>query len=120
MKEQLQKKKISRKDWTYIGKLNYAAKWCRPFCSYTLVKKNDTTFIRYQALSLIMYLLLFIPVHFIQFFECLWDGGLREFTILKRALGHDYIVEKQQTAFVRAEQIWNGEKPYKKEPKERQ
>lgn len=116
---QISKKKISSKDWTYIGKCNYAAKWCRPFCSYTLVKKDDTTFIRYQSLNLLSYLLFFIPIHFIQFLVCLWDGGLREFTILGRALGHDYI-QKYQTAFARAEQIWNGEKPYKKELKERQ
>ncbi len=112
MKEKIQKKKISSKDWMYIGKLNYAAKWCRPFCSHTLIKQDETTFIRDQKLGIFMYALLFIPVHLIQFFECLWDGGLREFTILGRALGRDYI-EKQQTAFARAEQIWNGEKPYK-------
>lgn len=112
MKEQLQKKKISSKDWTYIGKCNYAAKWCRSFCSYTLIKQDETTFIRDQKLGIFMYALLFIPVHFIQFFECLWDGGLREFTILGRALGNDHIY-KNETAFARAEQIWNGEKPYK-------
>ena len=112
MKEKIQKKRITLKDWTYIGRLNYAAKWCRPFCSYALVKKDDTTFIRYQSASLIMYLLLFIPVHLLQFFVCLWDGGLREFMIFGRALGNDYI-HKHETAFARAEQIWNGERLYK-------
>ena len=112
MKEKIKKKKISSKDWTYIGKFNYAAKWCRPFCSHTLIKQDDQTFIRDQKLGIFMYVLLFIPVHLIQFFECLWDGGLREFVILKRELGQDYIY-KQYTAFERAEQIWNGEKPYK-------
>lgn len=108
----MQKKRISSKDWTYIGKLNYAAKWCRHLCSYTLIKQDDTIFIRDQKLGLFMYVLLFIPIHFLQFCECLWDGGLREFTILGRALGRDHIY-KSEAAFTRAEQIWNGEKPYK-------
>ena len=30
------KKKISLKDWNYIGTHNAGAKWVRPFCVYTL------------------------------------------------------------------------------------
>lgn len=112
MKNKTTKKRISLKDWTYIGKGNYAAKWCRSLCTYTLIKQDDMTFIREQKLDLFMYILMFLPMHLLQFFECLWDGGLREFTILKRELGRDYI-EKQQAAFERANQIWNGEKPYR-------
>lgn len=33
----MNKKKITQKDWTYIGKYNRAAKWCRPICSYYLI-----------------------------------------------------------------------------------
>jgi hypothetical protein len=112
MKEKIKKKKISLRDWTYIGKCNYAVKWCRPLCSYYLIKKDETTYIRCQKLGLFAYVLLFIPVHLIQFFECLWDGGLREFTIINREIGQDNIF-KHHTAFEHAEQIWNGEKPYK-------
>ena len=112
MKEKIQKKKISLKDWTYIGKSNYAVRWCRPLCSYTLVKQDDTTFIRYQSLGLFVYLILFLPIHIIELFTCLWDGGLREFSIISRAIGNDHIY-KHHSAFARAEQIWNGEKPYK-------
>lgn len=112
MKEKIKKKKISLKDWTYIGKCNYAVKWCRPLCSYTLIKKDETTYTRCQKLGLFAYILLFIPAHLIQFFECLWDGGLREFTIIKREIGQDHVF-KHHTAFERAEQVWNGEKSYK-------
>jgi hypothetical protein len=103
------KKKISLKDWTYIGKCNYAANWCRSLCSYTLIKQDDETFVRDQKLNILMYILLFIPIHLLQLFTCLWDGGLKEFIILKRTIGQDYI-EKGQLAFERASQIWNGEK----------
>lgn len=40
------KKRISRKEWEYIGKYNPAAKWLRPICSYTLVKESDNEFVR--------------------------------------------------------------------------
>lgn len=104
------KKKISLDDWTYLGKLNHAAKWCRWLCSYTLTKRDEKTFIREQKINLFAYLLIFIPIHILQAFVCMWDGGLREFIILKRALGKDFLT-KGTAAFDRAEQLWNGETP---------
>lgn len=112
MKNKIAKKRISLKDWTYIGKLNYAAKWCRSLCSYKLIKQDDGTFIRDQKLGLFTYILIFLPMHLLQLFACLWDGGLREFAIIRREIGQDNIF-KHHIAFARAEQIWNGEKPYK-------
>ena len=106
------KKRISLKDWTYIGKFNHAAKWCRPLCSYTLIKRDEKTFIREQKINLFAYLLIFIPIHILQAFACMWDGGLKEFTILERKLGQDYLTIGQ-AAFDRAEQVWNREKSSK-------
>lgn len=103
------KKKISLKEWTYIGKLNHAAKWCRPLCSYTLIKQDEKTFIREQKINLFAYLLIFIPIHLLQAFVCMWDGGLREFIILKRGLGKDFL-NKGTASFERAEQVWTKEK----------
>ena len=80
----VEKKKITSKDWTYIGKCNYAAKWCRRLCSYTLIKADDDTFKRVQTISLFAYLIIFIPVHVLQIFTCVWDGGLKEFVIFSR------------------------------------
>ena len=37
------------------------------------------------------YLLLFIPVHILKFFYCLWDGGLKSFEIEKRQIVRMYI-----------------------------
>lgn len=112
MKNKILKKKISFKDWTYIGKFNHAAKWCRRICSYILIKRDEKTFIREQKINLFAYLLIFIPLHILQVFVCMWDGGLREFIILKRGLGKDYLT-KGQVAFDRAAQIWSGEKTRK-------
>ena len=45
------KKKITYQDWEFIGKYNYAAKWLRPFCSYSLVKEGER-FKREQRITL--------------------------------------------------------------------
>jgi hypothetical protein len=112
VKNKILKKKISLKDWTYIGKFNHAAKWCRRICSYTLIKRDDKTFVREQKINLFAYLLIFIPLHILQAFVCMWDGGLIEFVILKRGLGQDYLT-KGQASFERAMQIWDKAKANK-------
>lgn len=102
------KKRISRKEWEYIGKYNPAAKWLRPLCSYTLVKESDNEFIRVCRISWPVYLLIFIPVHLVQFFYCMWDGGLKEFEIEGRHLGYDNIKEHgaNEGAYPKAKEIW--------------
>jgi hypothetical protein len=102
------KKRISRKEWEYIGKYNPAAKWLRPFCSYTLVKESDNEFIRVCRISWPVYLLIFIPVHLIQAFYCMWDGGLKEFEIEGRHIGYDNIKERgiNEGAYSKAKEIW--------------
>jgi hypothetical protein len=100
------KKKISLKEWTKIGRYNYAAKWCRPLCSYYLIKKDDKTFERVQTINIFNYILVFIPVHLFQALVLLWDGGLKEFIIFNRSLGYD-LLTKGSESYARAEQIWN-------------
>jgi hypothetical protein len=85
-------KKISLNDWTTIGAYNHAAKWLRPLCSYTLTKTGDN-FRRDCNIGWPLYLILFLPVHLLQLFVNIWDGGLKEFEIQGRHLGHDYITE---------------------------
>ena len=101
------KKKISLKEWTYIGKYNHAAKWCRKLCNYTLDKEDDYTFKREQKVNLFAYILIFIPLHILQALVCMWDGGLKEFIIFSRNLGYDTI-KLGSTAFSRAEEVWTG------------
>lgn len=99
------KKKISLKDWTYIGKFNHAAKWCRPFCTYTLILKDSQTFEREQYVNLLAYVIMFIPLHILQAFVLMWDGGLKEFEIFKRNLGKD-VLSKGSSAYDKARDIF--------------
>ena len=103
----MKKKRISLKDWTYIGKYNPAAKWLRPLCSYSLTKVNNG-FRRDCKVGLLTYLLLFLPFHLIQLFVCLWEGGLKEFEIAKRRIGGDYIFEQGLNCgrYPMAKEIW--------------
>lgn len=100
-------KKISLKDWEYIGKYNPAAKWVRPFCSYTLTE-TDKGFRRDCKLSWLVYLLLFLPVHLLQAFACMWDGGLKEFEVQTRHIGHDNITNHGDNygCYPMAKKIW--------------
>lgn len=104
----MEKKRISLKEWTYIGRYNHAAKWCRHLCSYYLIKENDKTFKRVQNINIIIYILIFIPIHLLQALVCLWDGGLKEFIIFNKDLGYD-ILSGGSESFSRAEAIWNDE-----------
>lgn len=99
------KKKITLKEWTYIGKFNYAAKWCRPFCTYTLSLLDSQTFEREQKINLLAYILMFIPLHILQVFVLMWDGGLKEFEIFKRNLGKD-VLSKSSPAYDKAREIF--------------
>lgn len=104
----MEKKRITLKEWTFIGKYNHAAKWCRRFCSYTLTKIDDHTFKRTQRVNILAYIIIFIPIHVLQALVCMWDGGLKEFIIFNRYLGTDTL-PKGSEAFKRAEVVWNGE-----------
>ena len=98
------KKRITRKEWEYIGKYNPAAKWLRPFCSYTL-EKIENSYCRECKISWPVYLLIFIPFHIIQALYCMWDGGLKEFCIEGRHLGYDDIHEIWDN-YPKAKEVW--------------
>ena len=100
----MNKKRVTLKEWSYIGRYNHAAKWCRPFCTYTLYSKDEYTIIREQRVHLLAYLILFIPLHVLQVFILMWDGGLKEFEIFKRMLGKD-ILTVNSDAYVRAKAV---------------
>lgn len=101
------KKRITLKDWTYIGIYNPAAKWLRPLASYTL-EEIDGGFRRECKIPLWLYLIIFIPLHLLQALWCMWDGGLREFTIEGRHIGYDNIREHGENsgAYSKAKEIW--------------
>lgn len=82
-------KKITRNEWNYIGKYNHGAKWIRPFCSYTIKENGGGDYIRQVKIGWPLFLALFIPLHIVKFFLCVWDGGLKEFEFESRNLGYD-------------------------------
>ena len=101
------KKRITRKEWEYIGKYNPAAKWLRPFCSYTL-EKIEGGYRRQCKIPWLLYLLMFIPFNILQALYCMWDGGLKEFEIEGRNLGYDNLKERGENsgAFLKAKEVW--------------
>ena len=103
------KKRITRKEWEYIGKYNPAAKWLRPFASYSLVEIEDG-FRRECKVSWPVYLAIFIPFHLAQALYCMWDGGLKEFRIEGRSIGYDNIHEtwgNNKSVYPKAKEIWD-------------
>ena len=103
------KKRITRKEWEYIDKYNPAAKWLRPFASYSLVEIEDG-FCRECKVSWPVYLALFIPCHLAQALYCMWSGGLKEFYIEGRSIGYDNIHEtwgKNKGIYPKAKEIWD-------------
>lgn len=102
------KKRISQAEWEYIGKYNPARKWLRPLCSYSIVEIEDG-FRRECKISWPLYLVIFIPIHLLQALYCMWNGGLKEFEIEGRHIGHDDIQEHRgnnKGAFPKAKEIW--------------
>ena len=103
------KKRISQKDWEYIGKYNPARKRLRPLCSYSLGEIEDG-FRRECKISWPVYLIIFIPVHLLQALLCMWDGGLKEFEIEGRHIGQDVYHENygwNELDYPKAKEIWD-------------
>lgn len=98
-------KKITYKEWQYIGQYNHAAKWLRPLCSYSLRQERDGGIVRNQKIGWLVYLIIFIPAHLAQLLWCLWDGGLKEFEFASRNLGSDYLSEDSES-WKKAKEIW--------------
>lgn len=105
------KKRITLKDWTYIGQYNPVAKWARPIASYTL-EEIDGGFRRECKIPMWWYLIMFIPLHLLELASCVWDGGLVEFRIAGRHIGYDDILERgiNSGCYPKAKEIWEKRK----------
>ena len=103
------KKRISLKEWTYIGKYNHAKKAFQPWCSYFLTKIDEDTFVRSQYLCLPLYALLTIPLHILQAFCLMWDGGLREFEFVGRFMGRDTF-HRGNPPWEKVVEVWENHK----------
>ena len=97
--------KITLKQWTEIGKYNGMAKWLQPLCDYRLYKIENNKYKRVQTVSLWLYLLILMPVHIVDLFLCLWDGGLKEFQFQTRPTRFD-IIHPDTASWERANKIY--------------
>jgi hypothetical protein len=102
--------KITREEWSKIGRLNYATDWLQPFCSYVLVKDLAGKFRREQYLSWFAYCIMFIPLHLIKALWYMWDGGLKEFEFQDRCLGVNYFTA-EDPAYAGAVEVWKEHVP---------
>ena len=91
------KKRITSKEWNYIGTRNLNAKWLRPLCVYTLEEVQSGVIKQEIKIGWIGYLLIFIPAHIYKFFWCLWDGGLKEFEFEGRNITHSYLYKSDSS-----------------------
>ena len=87
----MQKQKIKLSEWTEIGKYNFAQKWIRPFCTYTLEMDEGENILRTQKISSWLYALIFIPCHIFLLFGYAWEEGLKHYEICPSFLGYDVL-----------------------------
>lgn len=98
--------KITLKEWLYIGQYHPVRESMRWTCVHTLEKDKDGNgYRRKVAISLPFYLLFFIPIHLINLFIVLWDGGLKEFEIQTCNINSDYIYPGG-SAWAKADEIF--------------
>ena len=103
------KRKITLEDWTYIGKYNALRPCLRRCCSYTIERLDNGDYRREQKMYWWTYILMFIPVHLLNLIMCLWDGGIKEFSIEKRPVFYD-ILWKKSESWKRAEEVFKKNK----------
>ena len=78
-------KKISYKDFAYL--MNYKRR--HPFIKYCCncyLEERDASVLLTAKVKWPVYILLFVPVHIIIFFYCLWDGGIKEYDMWERTM----------------------------------
>lgn len=85
----MKKQKIKMSEWTEIGIYNFARKWVRPFCTYTLELDEGGNILRIQEISIWFYALLFIPFSLLLLFEYAWEEGLKHYEVCPKYLGYN-------------------------------
>lgn len=98
-------RRISKEQFESIGKYHPAAKWLRPFCTYSLSETGGGNYERHCRVSIPAYTVLFIPVHLLEVLVLIWDGGLIQFEIQSRYLGSDHLGYGSK-AWEVANEIW--------------
>ena len=83
--------KLTKKERATLGGYNRGAKWIRPFTYCGVIDTDGGGFSLRTYVRIVPYIILFIPVHLFEIITLLWDGGLKNFEIIPRYIGYDYI-----------------------------
>lgn len=103
--------KIKYEDAAYILgyiKVHYGEKY---FCNWYLENKYDNCGDMRMDIKWWFYILTFIPVHIIKMVVCLWNGGLKKFSIDSRNTRYDTVIgwpdADSSSQFGRFKEIWD-------------
>lgn len=110
-------KKIKYKDAAYICRYKKEHPKEKYFCNWYIQKTSDSSGKMELYVKWWFYILTFIPVHILQAFWCMWDGGLREFSFEPRRIQSHNVIgfngNPPNSMFNRLSEIWekyNNEK----------
>lgn len=99
-------KKISYEDYSWIGN-RCVSNWIARMCTYELNKDGGNNYTVDIYVGLSIYIILCIPVHVIEFFRCIWNGGLKKFSPVGRHIGNDFLGYGSQR-WEKADAIYNN------------
>ena len=104
--------KIKYEDAAYIRRYKKRHTFEKYFCNCFLLNRNTISgdmklYVKWWA-----YLILFIPLHIVKACACIWDGGLKEFSIDSRCVYYDSIIgwsenDGPETNFGRFKEVWD-------------
>ena len=118
----MERRKISYADYMMLGNIKKPSLAECLFCKHYLEHYPETkngivrtleSYAFVRQMRLWAYVLLFIPAHVLEFFHCLWDGGLREFApfIYKNMISRYqfYATDRDiaPSTFNKCEEMWN-------------
>ena len=96
--------KISYKDYRYILDMKKKTPFIQKLLRYDLFVDSGRAWVK-CSIPIWLYILSFFPVHIINLFICLWDGGLKEFEFASRTCAN-WFFYKDDVPYDRAKEIW--------------
>lgn len=108
-------KKISYNDIAYICRFKENHFFRKHFCNNYIWMNNPNEGMMKCDMKIWFYILIFIPIHIINFVFLLWDGGIRHFEIMSRNVRTDNVTgltidNDDTTMFGRFKQVYNKQR----------
>ena len=86
----MRKIKLSYYEWSKIQGYK-KVHWLEILCCYFRMVREDNVYYVYAKVHPVAYILLFIPVILLTFFDCIWNCGLKKFQLPSMWLTGSYI-----------------------------